>query len=92
MPVQYIISEYLDQAMAQAEYDKLDTSSFSGRIAACPGVIAFGSTRRECEAELRSALEDWLLLGLKLRHPLPEINGIDLNQEPANDALESVPS
>ncbi|HUM67717.1 MAG TPA: type II toxin-antitoxin system HicB family antitoxin, partial [Chloroflexota bacterium] len=33
--------------------------------------------------ELRSVLEDWLLVGLKLGHPLPVLAGIDLNQEPA---------
>jgi hypothetical protein len=30
---------------------------------------------------LRSALEDWVLVGLKLGHTLPVIAGIDLNQE-----------
>jgi predicted RNase H-like HicB family nuclease len=37
----------------------------------CRGVIAFGKTLRECEAELRSTLEDWVLVGLKLGHPIP---------------------
>jgi len=34
---------------------------------------------RECENELRSTLEDWILVGLKLRHRLPVLGGIDLN-------------
>jgi len=66
MNVQYILSEYLDRAMAQAEYDKLEDNTFSGRIPSCTGVIAFGATLRECEGELQSTLEDWLLVGLKL--------------------------
>src|SRR5215475_2832432 len=37
---------------------------------------------QECEEELRSTLEDWVLLGLKLRHRLPVIGNIDLNKEP----------
>jgi len=41
---------------------------------------------------LRSTLEDWLLLGLKLGHALPEVNGINLNREPINESLESVPA
>jgi hypothetical protein len=45
--------------------------------------VAFAETLRECEAELHSVLEDWLLVGLKLKHILPVIDGIDLNQEPA---------
>lgn len=78
MTVQYILSEYLNRAMAQADYDKLEDGSFSGRIPSCKGVIAFGATLHECEAELRSTLEDWLLVGLKLGHTLPVINGHDI--------------
>jgi predicted RNase H-like HicB family nuclease len=73
MNVQYIISEYLNRALAHAEYDKLEDGTFSGRIASCSGVIAFGATLRACEDELRSTLEDWLLVGLKLGHTLPEL-------------------
>jgi hypothetical protein len=39
---------------------------------------------------LRSTLEDWLWLGLKLGHQLPVIDGIDLNREPVYESLESV--
>ena len=90
MQTHYILSEYLDQAMEQAEYDKLEDNIFSGRIPSCRGVIAFASSLRGCEDELRSTLEDWLLLGLKLRHTLPEVNGINLNGEPINESLEPV--
>lgn len=92
MQTHYILSEYLSQAMAQAEYDKLEDHSFSGRIPPCPGVIAFGSSLRACEEELRATLEDWLLLGLKLGHVLPEVGGINLNQEPVNESLEPMPA
>lgn len=79
----FILSDYVEQAMSRAEYDKLEDGSFAGRIPECQGVIAFAVTLRECEAELRSVLEDWLLVGLKLSHELPVIAGIDLNQKPA---------
>lgn len=90
MNVQYILSEYIDRAMAQAEYDKLDDGSFSGRIPPCKGVVAFGDTLRACEDELRSTLEEWLLLGLKLGHTLPVMDGIDLNKEPVYESVESL--
>jgi predicted RNase H-like HicB family nuclease len=88
--VQYILSAYLDRAMAQAEYDKLEDNSFSGRIPSCKGVIAFGATLHECETELRSTLEDWLLVGLKLGHALPVIDSIDLNKEPVYESVDAV--
>ncbi len=66
MDAHYILSDYIDRAMAQAEYDKLEDNSFAGRIASCKGVLAFGATLKECGDELRSTLEDWILVGLKL--------------------------
>jgi predicted RNase H-like HicB family nuclease len=87
MAVRFILSEYVEQAMAQAVYDKLEDGTFSGRIPSCQGVIAFGTTLRRCEDELRSTLEDWVLLGLKLDHPLPVISGIDLSRQPNHEPL-----
>ena len=53
-------------------------------VAECP-------TLRQCEQELRSTLEDWLLLGFHLGHTLPVVAGIDLNK-PAHAHMESVPA
>ena len=88
--VRYILSEYVEKVMAQAVYDKLEDGTFAGKIPPCKGVIAFGRTLRECEDELHSTLEDWILVGLKLGHPLPVIEGIDLNREPARGQMDAV--
>ena len=90
MPIQYILSEYVEHAMSEAVYDKLEDSSFTGRIPSCKGVLAFGATLRKCEDELRSTLEDWILIGLKLGHPLPVIEGIDLNKEPIREPVDAM--
>jgi len=87
MTIQFVLSDYVQQAMAQAVYDKLEDGTFAGRIPPCKGVVAFGTTLRECEEELRATLEDWLLVGLKLGHPLPLIAGIDLNKEPVYEPM-----
>jgi predicted RNase H-like HicB family nuclease len=86
----FVLSDYIDHALAAAEYDKLEDATFVGRIPSCRGVIAFGSSLRECEDDLRSVLEDWILVGLKLGHTLPVINGIDLNLEPHYEPVEAV--
>ena len=90
MAVRYILSEYLDQAMAQATYDKLEDGTFAGRIPSCKGVVAFGATLRECEDTLRSTLEDWILVGIKLGHTLPVIGGADLNKEPTREPVDTL--
>ena len=82
MAAKLVLSDYIGQAMEQAEYDKMDDGSYGGTIPNCVGVLAFGETLRECDAELRSTLEDWILTGLKLGHPLPIVGGIDLNMDP----------
>jgi predicted RNase H-like HicB family nuclease len=74
----YVLSRYVELAMGQALYDKLEDNTFSGRIPPCPGVLSFAPTLNECGEELRSTLEDWVLVALKLRHRLPVIGNIDL--------------
>ena len=88
--IRYILSEYVEKVMAQAVYDKLEDGTFAGRIPPCKGVIAFGKTLRECEDELHSTLGDWILVGLKLGHPLPVIGRIDLNREPARGQVDAM--
>ncbi|MCD6282465.1 type II toxin-antitoxin system HicB family antitoxin [bacterium] len=86
----YILSEYVEEAMASASYDKLEDGTFSGRIAQCPGVVAFEKSLRQCEEELRSTLEEWILLGLQMGHKLPVIAGIDLNAEPTREPVDAL--
>ncbi len=86
----YILSEYVEKAMAQAVYDKLEDGTFAGRIPSCKGVVAFGATLQDCKDELHSTLEDWILVGLKLGHLLPIIEGIDLNREPSREPVEAL--
>jgi predicted RNase H-like HicB family nuclease len=65
--------------MTHAVYDKLKDGTCASRIPPCKGVVAFGSTLRECEDELCSTLKDWILVGLELGHPLPVIASVNLN-------------
>ncbi|GAH17658.1 unnamed protein product [marine sediment metagenome] len=52
--------------------------------------FALPINKRPREDELRSILEDWILAGLKLGHPLPVIVEIDLNREPTYEPLDTV--
>jgi predicted RNase H-like HicB family nuclease len=90
MKIRYILTDYVNQLMAQAVYDKLEDGTFSGRIPSCKGVVAFSSTLHDCEVELQSTLEDWILMGLKLNHALPVIAKINLNTTPTYESLEAV--
>ncbi len=74
------LSAYIEAALEMARYDKLEDGTFAGEIPKLKGVIAFAPTLRACENELRSTLEDWLLVGLRLGHKIPVLAGINLNQ------------
>jgi predicted RNase H-like HicB family nuclease len=90
MSGRYILTAYVHEALEQAVYDKLEDQSFAGSIPGFPGVVAFAPTLHRCERELRSTLEDWILLGLKLTHPLPVIGGIDLNEVPTCEPVDAL--
>jgi predicted RNase H-like HicB family nuclease len=71
------LTAYIESALELAPYDKLEDGSFFGEIPKLNGVIAFGKSLRKCENELRSTLEDWILVGLRMGHKLPVLAGMD---------------
>lgn len=76
-----ILDEYINKALEKAVYEVLEDGTYAAEIPECQGVIALGKSLDECKEELKSVLEDWIILGLKLAHPIPIIDGIDLNKE-----------
>ena len=79
MDFRFPLTDYIQQAMAQAVYEDLGDGTYGGTIPPCWGVIAFGDTVAECREELQSVLEDWMLMGLRWGDDLPVVAGIDLN-------------
>jgi predicted RNase H-like HicB family nuclease len=75
-----MLIQYIEKAMSKAIYDKLEDGTFSGRIPICPGVIAFGKTLFQCQGELRSSLEGWLIVKIRHGDNLPVIDRINLNK------------
>ena len=76
-----MLLEYINKAMSRALYDKLEDGSFSGKIPECPGVVAFGETLYQCQQELRSSLEGWLMVKIRYGDKLPVIGRINLNKK-----------
>jgi predicted RNase H-like HicB family nuclease len=75
-----MLMEYVERAMSTAVYDKLEDGTYCGKIPECPGTIAFGETLYQCQSELRSVLEGWLLVKIRHGDHLPVIDGLDLNK------------
>jgi len=75
-----MLIEYINKTMSKAVYDKLEDGSFSGKIPQCPGVVAFGETLYQCQQELISSLEGWLIVKIRHGDTLPVVGGINLNK------------
>lgn len=83
-----MLVEYINKAVSKAVYDKLEDNSFSGKIPQCHGVIAFGKTLYECQEELKSCLEGWLIVKIRHGDRLPVIGKLDLNKKmPAHEEM-----
>ena len=75
-----MLTAYIHAALRRAHYEILsDGEGYYGTIEALPGVWASSDTLEACRDTLREVLEEWLLLGLRLGHPIPPIDDIDLS-------------
>ena len=77
-----MIRRFIDAAMKHAHYDLIDQPGdpYYGEIPGLQGVVACGATLEECRANLEDALDAWIVLGLQLDHPIPEMDGISLDR------------
>ena len=76
-----MLIEYINKAMSKAVYEKLEDGTYSGKIPQTPGVIAFGESLYQCQEELKSVLEGWLIVKIRHGDKLPIIGGINLNNK-----------
>lgn len=74
-----MLTAYIQAAMQRATYEILEDGSFYGEIPGLQGVYASTATLETCRAELQDVLEGWIILGLRLGHPIPEIDGFQLD-------------
>ncbi|MBL8291208.1 MAG: type II toxin-antitoxin system HicB family antitoxin [Bryobacterales bacterium] len=77
-----MLTAYIQAAMRHAHYEMIDDAKpFYGSIPECQGVWATGDTLEACREELQSVLEDWIVLGLRMGHPIPVIEGTTVGPE-----------
>lgn len=74
-----ILTAFTEAAMREAKYKILEDGTFYGEIPPCPGVWANEKTLEKCREVLQEVLEEWLILKLRDRDPLPRFGEIDLN-------------
>ena len=77
-----MLTAYINAAMRSAHYEILESDEgYVGKIPELQGVWANADSLESCRDELREVLEEWIILGLKMNHHIPVIDGIELNFE-----------
>jgi len=77
-----MLTNYIKSAMRRAKYEILpDDGSYYAEIPGFCGVYANATTLEACREELQEVLEGWIVLGLRLGHSLPEVDGLKLTIE-----------
>jgi len=79
-----MLTTYIAAAMRRARYEILpENEGYFGTIDLLPGVWANAASLEVCRDQLQEVLEEWIVLGLRMGHDLPEIDGIRLGIEEA---------
>jgi len=73
-----MIIEYCQKAIEKAEYKKLNDGTWFADIPNFKGVWANGNTVEECRKELLSVLEEWLILKLRDKDDIPDVDGVKI--------------
>lgn len=73
-----MLTVYIQTALRKARYEILEDDSYYGEIPGFSGVFADADTLEACRDQLQEVLEGWILLGLRLGHELPEVDGMKL--------------
>ena len=73
-----MLFEYTQKALQKAIYKRLDDGTWFAEIPGFEGVRADRNTVEQCRTELLEVLEEWLILKLRDKDPIPEVEGVEL--------------
>jgi len=74
-----VLFEYIQVALENAEYKKLEDGTWFAEIPRFKGVWANSKTVEGCRKELSEVLEEWVILKLRDRDPIPKVKGIKIS-------------
>jgi len=73
-----MLFEYIQKALEKAQYKILEDETWFAEIPGFEGVWANAKTVEECRHELMEVLEEWLILKIRDRDPIPVMEGVDI--------------
>ena len=81
LPPDELLAEYIEISMRDAVFKVLCDGTYFAEIPGFEGAWANADTLEDCRQEMREVLEDWILLGIRLGHPIPVVGSINLMAE-----------
>jgi predicted RNase H-like HicB family nuclease len=79
-----MISRYVDAALRGARYDKLEDGTFYGEVPRLRGVLATADSLEDCRDQLAEVIEEWVLVRIARRLPVPPVAGIQVKVKRAS--------
>jgi predicted RNase H-like HicB family nuclease len=73
-----MLLQYIQKALEKARYKLLDDGTWFAEVPGFQGVWANAQTVEECRQELMEVMEEWLILKIRDRDPIPEIGGVGI--------------
>jgi predicted RNase H-like HicB family nuclease len=78
---QFSLRDYLERALALAEYERDENGMFVARVPNTDGFYAQGNSVEEARHELTDVIEGNIILALQLGFEIPKLPGIDFAEQ-----------
>jgi predicted RNase H-like HicB family nuclease len=73
-----MLLQYIQKALTKAQYKLLDDGTWFAEVPGFEGVWANATTVEGCRQDLMEVMEEWLILKIRDRDPIPQIEGVSL--------------
>ena len=73
-----MLLQYIQKALTKAQYKLLDDGTRFAEVPGFEGVWANATTVEGCRQDLMEVMEEWLILKIGDRDPIPQIEGVSL--------------
>ena len=81
--IELMLTRYIHEAMKRAHYKTLEDGTYFGQIPGIAGVWANERSLKQCQEVLQEVLEEWLILKIRDRDPIPRIGRVSLSVKAA---------
>ena len=78
-----MITRYVDRALRRAKYRQVD-GLYCATVPGLRGIIATGATLEKCRDQLAEIVEEWVLVRVARRLPIPRVGGVTVELRPTN--------